>query len=143
MPANTTTDVETTVRRFYEALISGDVTLADEVLAPDWEQIPLPPHTSEGPEGYKELIVFLRAVFPDIEVMIEDVVVSGDRAAVRTLARGTHTAPVLGIPATGRQVEFRAFDFHRLEEGRIAQTWALADYFALLSQLGATFSPGS
>lgn len=139
MSANSMTEIETTLRRFYETLCTGDATAVDEVLTPDWEQTPLPPHTSEGLEGYKELTAFLREVFPDLSITIEDVVVSGDRAAVRSVARGTHSGEVLGIPATGRTVGFRASDFHRLEEGRIAQTWHLEDYFGLLGQLGATF----
>lgn len=139
MSTNNMTHAETLVRRFYEALSTGNVALIDDVLAPDWETIPLPPHTSEGPAGYKDLIVFLRNVFPDLSITVEDVVVSGDRVAVRSLAHGTHSSEVLGIPATGRQVEFRASDFHRLEQGRIAQTWHLEDYFGLLNQLGATF----
>lgn len=137
------TDIERTVRRFYEALTASDPAVADEILTPDWEDIPLPPHTSEGPQGYKELIVFLRTVFPDLTVTVEDIIVSGDRAAVRSVARGTHSGELMGIPATGKLVEYRACDFHRLEGGRIAQSWHLEDYFGLLAQLGATFGTQS
>lgn len=101
------------------------------------------PNVSAGSEGFKETIAFLRHVFPDITIIIEDVVVSGDRAAVRTVARGTHKAEMMGIPATGRQVEFNASDIHRVEDGRIVQSWHLEDYVGLLSQLGATFSAAS
>lgn len=134
-------EAEATVRRFYEAMSSGDVGLADEVLASDWEDIPLPPGTGRGPDGYKRTVAYLRGVFPDLDVTVEDVVVSGERAAVRSVARGTHSGEILGVPATGRRVEFRAFDFHRLEGGRIAQSWHLEDYLGLLEQLGAAFAP--
>ncbi|MEU3374626.1 ester cyclase [Streptomyces sp. NPDC006660] len=117
--------------------------LVDEVLAPDWENNPLALNVSAGSEGFKETIAFLRHVFPDITITIEDVVVSGDRAAVRTIARGTHKAEMMGIPATGRQVEFNASDIHRVEGGRIVQSWHLEDYVGLFSQLGATFSAAS
>ncbi len=134
-------DAEATVRRFYEAVSSGNAGLADEVLAPDWEDIPLNPGQGPGREGYKQTIAYLRGVFPDLNITIEDIVVSGDRVAVRSVARGTHSGEILGVPATGRQVEFRAFDFHRLEGGRIMQSWHLEDYFGLLNQLGVTFVP--
>jgi steroid delta-isomerase-like uncharacterized protein len=143
MSATNIADMEITVRRLYEAMNTGDGDLVDAALTPDWEAIPLLPHTSAGSAGYRDLIVFLRTVFPDLRVTIEDVVVSGDRAAVRALARGTQSGELLGIPATGRKVEFRAVDFHRVQGGRIAQTWHLEDYFGLLSQLGATFSAAS
>lgn len=136
-------DAEATVRRFYEAMSSGETGAADELLAPDWEDIPLPPGIGRGPEGYKQTVAYLRGVFPDLDVAIEDIIVSGDQVAVRSVARGTHGGEILGVPATGRRVEFRAFDFHRLEGGRISQSWHLEDYFGLLDQLGATLTARS
>ncbi|GAA5049635.1 steroid delta-isomerase-like uncharacterized protein [Thermocatellispora tengchongensis] len=140
MEERSDTAAETTVRRFYEAMSTGDTSRIGEVLTPDWEDIPLPPGTDRGPAGYEQTVAYLRGVFPDLDVTIEDVVVSGDRVAVRSVARGTHSGDILGVPATGREVEFRAFDFHRLEEGRIAQSWHLEDFYGLLGQFGATYT---
>ncbi len=126
---------EATVRRFYEAMRTGDTSVADEILAPAWEDIPLAPGISAGPDGYRQTVAFLRAAFPDLRADIEDILVTGDRVAVRVLARGTHEGEILGVAPTGRAVEFRAFDFHRLEQGRIVQSWHLEDFFGLLAQL--------
>jgi predicted ester cyclase len=134
-----TTAAETTVRRLYEALSTGDTTLIDEALADDWEAIPAM-RTGGGPAGWKAAIAHLRGVFTDLTVTIEDIVVSGDRVAVRAITRGVHTGELLGVPGTGRPVEFRAADFHRLAGGRITATWHLEDYFGLAAQLGLTFS---
>jgi predicted ester cyclase len=123
-----------------EALSTGDTTLADQALAPGWDAIPAM-RTGAGPAGWKAAIAHLRAVFTDLTVTIEDVVVAGDRVAVRAVTRGVHTGELLGVPGTGGQVEFRAADFHRLVGGRIIQTWHLEDYFGLAGQLGLTFSP--
>lgn len=139
MSTTNTTATETAVRNFYEALSTGDASLVDEALAPDWEAIP-PLRTGPGAEGWKASIGHLREVFSDLEVTIEDVVVSGDRVAVRSSCRGTHTGELLGVPATGRQIEFRAADIHRLADGRIVQTWHLEDYCGLATQLGLKFS---
>jgi steroid delta-isomerase-like uncharacterized protein len=119
---------------------SGNTRMAEEVLAPEWEDIPLAPGVAHGPEGYRQTVAFLRGAFPDLEVVVEELVVSGDRVAVRATARGTHRGVFLGVAATGRRVAFRAFDFHRLERGRIVQSWHLEDNFGLLTQLGATMS---
>lgn len=130
---------EAVVRRFYEAMSTGVLHLADEVLTPDWEDIPLLPGVGTGPQGYKDTIGFLRGVFPDLTMTVEDVVVDGDaqrgKVAVRSTARGTHRGEILGVEATGRQVEFSAFDVHHLREGRIERSWHLEDYTALLRQL--------
>jgi predicted ester cyclase len=142
MPADSMPEVEATVRRFYEALNTGDTTLVDQALAPGWEAIPAL-RTGPGPEGWKASIAHLRSVFTDLTVTIEDVVVSGDRAAVRSVNRAIHSGELLGVPGTGNQVEFRAADIHRLEGGRIVQTWHLEDYFGIATQIGLTFTPAS
>ncbi len=132
-------DPETTVRRFYEALSTGEGTLVDEVLATDWEAIPAL-RTGPGPDGWKASIAHLRSVFAELRVTIEDVLVSGDRVAVRSVTRGIHSGELLGVSATGRPIEFRASDAHRLKDGRIVQTWHLEDYFGIAMQLGLTLS---
>jgi steroid delta-isomerase-like uncharacterized protein len=132
------TDNEIAVRRFYEALTTGDTTLVDQALAPGWESVPAL-RSGPGPEGWKASITHLRGVFPDIQVTIEDVVAAGDRVAVRSMSRGTHEGELLGVPGSGRPIEFRACDIHRLEQGRIVQTWHLEDYFDVAAQLGLKF----
>ena len=134
-----TTEAETIVRRMYEPLATGDTTLVDQALAPDWEAVP-PLQAGPGAAGWKATIEHLRSVFTDLTVSIEDIVVSGDLVAVRSVSRGTHTGELLGVPGTGRPVEIRAADFHRLAGGRIAATWHLEDYFGVATQLGLGFS---
>ncbi len=71
----------------------------------------------------------------------DDVLVAGDKVAVRSTGRGTQQGPLLGIPPTGRQVEFMAIDIHRLANGQIAETWHIEDYLSVIFQLGATITP--
>jgi uncharacterized protein (DUF1330 family)/predicted ester cyclase len=130
-------DAETLVRRFYGAMSTGDTGDAAEYLADDWQDIPLPPGTPAGIDGYRATVAFLRSAFAGLEVEIEDVIVAGDRVAVRVLATGTHRGEILGIAPTGRTVSFRAFDFHRVVNGRIESSWHLEDFFSLRLQLGA------
>lgn len=139
MSTDTKTAAETTVRRFYEVLSTGDTTLVDEALAPDWEAVPAL-RTGAGADGWKASIVHLRGVFSDLTVRIEDVVVSGDVVAVRSVNRGVHSGELLGVPGTGRQIEFRACDVHRLADGQIVQTWHLEDYFGIAMQIGLRFT---
>jgi predicted ester cyclase len=82
-------------------------------------------------------------VFPDLVVTNEDVILSADgsKVAVRSVGRGTHVGEVLGIPATGKRAEFRAFDIHHLRDGVIVRTWHLEDFFGLARQLGAQVVP--
>jgi steroid delta-isomerase-like uncharacterized protein len=142
MPTGTVPDSEATVRTFYEALNTGDTTLVDQALADGWEAVPAL-RTGPGSRGWKASIEHLRGVFTGLTVTIEDIIISGDRAAVRSVCRGTHTGELLGVPGTGKPVEFRATDLHRLEDGRIAQTWHLEDHFGIATQIGLTFTATS
>lgn len=138
---------EAAVHRFYEAMNTGDEKIVTDVVAnvlvPGWRNTPLPPGVAPGAEAFRGTVTFLRNVFPDFTITHEDFVVTGDKVAVRSVSSGTHSGELLGIPATGRKVEYRAFDFHRIEDGRIAESWHMEDYFALLQQFGASFAAGS
>ncbi len=136
------TDNEIAVRRFYEALSTGDTALVDEALAADWEAVP-PMRTGGGPEGWKASIAHLRGVFSDLTIEIEDVVADGDMVAVRAVNRAKQTGELLGVEGTGREVEFRAADFHRVVDGRIVRTWHMEDYFAIATQIGLEFTRGA
>jgi predicted ester cyclase len=135
-------DSDIAVRRFYQALATGDGALVDEALAPHWEAVP-PLRTGGGPEGWKASIAHLRGVFGDLTVDIEHIVADGDMVAVRSVGRGKHTGRLLGVEGTGREVEFRAADFHQVLDGRIVRTWHLEDYFAIATQIGLEFTRGA
>jgi predicted ester cyclase len=126
------TDNETAVRRFYEALATGNTGLVDCALAADWEAIPAM-RTGPGPDGWKKSIDHLRGVFSGLTVTIEQVVESGDMVAVRSL----------GIEGTGTEVDFHASDFHQMVDGRIVRTWHLEDYFGIARQLGLELTRGA
>ncbi|GAB3713488.1 hypothetical protein GCM10027598_20870 [Amycolatopsis oliviviridis] len=141
MSDTTMSEAATVVRRFYDTLSTGDLTVVDEVLASGWEAVPA--LSADGPEGWKATVAYLRAALSDLELVIEDVVVDGDRVAVSSTCRGVHTGELLGVAGTGRQVEFSAIDVHRLEHGRIVWSRHLEDHFGLAHQIGLTFTPTS
>ncbi|MFD8964214.1 ester cyclase [Streptomyces sp. NPDC059568] len=138
MSVDGTTEAEALVRRFYQPLSTGDTDLVDEVLAPGWEALPAL-HAGPGRDGWKATVAYLRSVLGSLSFTIEDVLVAGDgdRVAVRSVTRGTHDGELLGIPATGRQVEIRASDYHQVEGGRIVRSWHLEDYYGVIQQLNA------
>lgn len=90
----------------------------------------------DGADGVEELARSLRDAFPDYHETIEDIIVSGDRVSVRLTIRGTHTGPLPFAPATGRSIEITDQSIFRIEDGKIAEQWALTDQLSLLVQLG-------
>jgi steroid delta-isomerase-like uncharacterized protein len=135
-------DVESIVRSFYEPFNTGDTAVYDTILAEDWVDTPTGPGQQPGRAGFPPVIEMFRTIFPDLQVMPEDVIVSGNKAAVRSTIRGTHEGELFGIPGTGQPVEFMAIDIHELENGQIVHTWHVEDFLSVLFQIGA-FGPAA
>jgi len=66
----------------------------------------------------------------------EDVVAEGDFVVVRNTIGGTHNGPLMGISPTGLSVTFTDICFHRLMDGKVAETWQCYDLLGILQQIG-------
>lgn len=125
-------------RRWYDEVLNGmDWALIDQIVAPDFaingEAI--------GAEGIKRAAIWVRSVFPDARVTVEDVVAEEDRVVTRWVARARHQAEFFGIPATGLPVTMRGIHVDRIVDGRIAERWESVDLLDVFRQLGATVAP--
>jgi steroid delta-isomerase-like uncharacterized protein len=127
------------VRRLVEEAQSrGRLEVVDELMADDFvDHSPLPglPPTREG---VKMLFAGLRAAFPDLHVTISEQIAEDDRVASRKTFRGTHQGDFLGVPASGRPVEFEVIDILTFDDGRISEHRVVLDQLGLLRQLGAS-----
>ena len=82
------------IRAHYEATVNHfDPALIEEQVADDFFDHAA--GTRLGPDGVKQHIQALKAVFPDLHVTLEDLIAEGDKVAVRACWRGTHKR---GIP---------------------------------------------
>ena len=132
-----TADLTGLVRAFYEPFRTGDTTPYGGVLAGDWADIPLAAAQVQEPAGMAAQIAAFRRAMPDYDVTHEDLVVGGDRVAVRNTVSGTHRGVFLGHEPTGRRVEMRTMDIHQVRGERIVVTWHLEDFAGLIAQLTA------
>ncbi|KVE91783.1 ester cyclase [Burkholderia vietnamiensis] len=124
------------VETLYRAFSDNDPDLVDTVLAPDWEDIPLAPDQGPGPAGIKPIIGSFAQAFPDVCIVIHDMVQVPGQIAVRAEITGTHRGELFGIAPTGKQVSFRLHEFHALDGQRVTTTWHMEDWFGLFLQLG-------
>ncbi|WIE53994.1 ester cyclase [Curtobacterium sp. MCBD17_003] len=138
---STTNEHDTTtaeiVLAFYEPFRTGDTSVYDEVLAEDWIDLPLAPGQEQGPAGMAAQIALFRHAMPDYSVEHQDVIVQGDRVAVRNTVSGTHQGAFMGHEPTGKRIEMRTMDMHQVRDGRIVATWHLEDFAGLMAQLNA------
>ncbi|MFT4125385.1 MAG: ester cyclase [Gordonia sp. (in: high G+C Gram-positive bacteria)] len=116
----------------------GDVDALDALLAPDYRRV-----TSAGEvhtrAEFKESITGTRNAFPDLLTVIDEILVDGDRAAIRWHSSGTQEARFLGVPATGGSVTVVGATFARFGDGsddRIVEEHVTWDPRSLLTALG-------
>jgi predicted ester cyclase len=75
-------------------------------------------------------------VFPDIHFTIDDMVVEGDKVAVRHTWTGTHKGEFMGIPPTNKKVTMWEIYIDRIAGGKFVESWVRYDTLSLMQQFG-------
>ena len=120
-------------RLYEEAWDGGNLEAVDALVAEGfWDHH----HGQGGPENLRDVIRSLRATLPDMRFAVEDRVVEGGKVTTRFTISGTDEGGLLGLPATGRRVEFGGIFVDRVEDGKVAEHWGVSDMVGLLKQLG-------
>ena len=71
-------------RRAYEELWNrGNLSVADELIAPDFINHAASPGSNRGPESMRGSVTWARNAFPDLHFEIEELVGEGDIVAGR------------------------------------------------------------
>jgi predicted ester cyclase len=124
-------------RRTYEELLNGgDLSVADELVAPDFVNHEAPPGMDRGPDSMRGLATMLRTAFPDLHFTIEELVADGDTVAGRLTMSGTHEGPLMGMPPTGRSVRQNPMHFVRFRNGKAVEHWEVRDDLGMMRQMG-------
>jgi predicted ester cyclase len=126
------------VRRLYEqGFNAGDLDLVDRLVSADVvTHNPIILDAPTGPDSIRGGIEMLRQSFPDLHVEVLDLIAEGDRVAAFLRMSGTNTADYRRGGATNRRGSMRAFFVWRVADGRLVESWGVADRFELLQQLG-------
>jgi steroid delta-isomerase-like uncharacterized protein len=131
-------DLAATTRRAYDLINAGDIDGFGELLADDFVEHEETPGLAPTKEGVIEFFRMYRSAFPDLEMRVEEVLVSGEKTVIRATATGTLEGELMGMPATGRSVEVKLIDIMAFDEaGMIREHWGLVDMLAMMQQLGA------
>lgn len=136
---NTLEENKQLVRHAIRAGVNqADLDVFREVLSPEYARHSQA--TTDMPEirGIGQMLDFLREIFvtfPDWHEEIELLVAEGPYVACITRGTGTQQGPMGDVPPSGRQIEIMNFIFHRIEDGKIAETWIGWDNLAAMQQL--------
>jgi len=123
---------------FEQVWNRGDENAIDRLMAPDAVVHGLRDPGGGDVQGEAAFLPFFqtfRAAFPDMQIVVEDAIVEGDKIACRCTVRGTHRGHTLGFAATQRPVEFTGMCFVRVRNGQIVEGWNNFDMATMSTQL--------
>ncbi len=110
-----------------ELIGKGDLDVIDEIFAADYI-VHAGGKDYKGHGFIKRWARQLRSAIPDIQVVsVEFYIQTGDTIAWQRTLRGTHKANMMGIPPTGRKVEWRDMVVSRFDGKKIAEEWAVSE----------------
>lgn len=126
------------VMQAFDVLNNHDYEKLDELIAENYVR-----HSQATPDVKVETLDdFIAMVsdwdraFPDAKMEVHLVAAEGDLVAFYMTYTGTHTGQMGPFPATGKVMNSKTAGFHRLEDGKIVETWVTWDNVAVLNQLG-------
>ncbi len=111
-----------------------DLQIADTIFAADFvAHVPMMPSLSRS--SFKAFIDSFYESFPDLNMHIEESIVTAKRLVLRITYTGTHTGVFLGIAATQLHVHLPTIGVFKIEHGLITEGWIEMDIFGVLQQI--------
>jgi steroid delta-isomerase-like uncharacterized protein len=105
---------------------------ADEIV---FHRPPFPPVV--GKEANRISDEGMLSAFTETRSTIHEFVVEGDMAIAHWTWQAVHTgtSPTLGIPPTGKQVQFSGCSIYHFRDGKVVEQWEYGDLLGLMQQL--------
>ena len=103
-----------------------------------------PPNLPSNFEGMKMFYDVLWRAFPDSQLVIDDIIVEGDKAACRYTFTGTQKGEFMGIPPTEKRVKVNGMTIFHFDQSsnKCIERWNMPDMMGLMQQIGAIPSTG-
>jgi len=131
----TDTNRDVVTRFLDDVFVRRDMTRLDEYMRDDYIQHN--PDCPQGKDGFLEFFAVIFKALPDFHYVVRQVAADGDLVMAWCTTMGSHTgADFLGQAASGNKVKFDVVDIFRMQDGKIAEHWDVADTFTFFSQLG-------
>ena len=77
-------------------------------------------------------------LFPDAQVLIQDLIGEGDTLVARYTITGTMHEIFMGVPATGQRIELPGISILHFRNGQCFERWTCSDSLVLFNQIGAS-----
>ena len=77
-------------------------------------------------------------LFPDAQVLIQELLGEGDTLVARYTITGTLHEHFMGVPATGQRIELPGISILHFRNGQCFERWTCSDSLVLLNQIGVS-----
>jgi steroid delta-isomerase-like uncharacterized protein len=137
-------DLKALERRFFDSWNKGKaaaMAAIDETCAAN---VVFHSGTGRDVRGLKDFKQFNSEVFsafPDNQFTIDDMVVEGDKVAIRYTMTGTHKGEIMGVPPTNKKVKIWMIQIDRIADGKLVEGWLRSDTLGFMQQLGVVPTP--
>jgi predicted ester cyclase len=121
-------------RRVFEEIFNqGKFQVADEIYAPDFVNHGL--HANADLQVDQAAVHFEKQACPDLKITYGPMVAEGDLVSVLWVFRGTDSARVGWVPATGAKIEVKGITIWRIEDGRIRDEWTSMNELTVIGEV--------
>lgn len=118
-----------------DVFVNHDLSHLDDYMRDDYIQHN--PDVAQGKKGFVEFFEKTFIAIPDFKYTLKKIVADGDLVMIYCTTSGTHTGGEwLDKAPTGNRLDFNVVDIFRIEDGKIAEHWDVADTFNLFRQVG-------
>lgn len=130
-------ETKTMVQHYYDEIWNQNkINLAEKYVSDKGvEHDPMMDSKLTTLENIQNMMKMLHHGFPDLHFQIQDILVDGDKVAVRYRLTGTHKGMFMGIEPTGHTMDIEGMELHRLSNGKFVEHWGYMDSLLLLQQL--------
>jgi steroid delta-isomerase-like uncharacterized protein len=95
-----------------------------------------PANPIKGPANFRPFHTIFREAFPNMMIVVEDMIAEGDKVAARCSVRAQHEGAFMGRAATQFPVNFTGMVIVRIYNGKIVEAWNNFDFQTLHKQVG-------
>ena len=119
-------DLSEASRRLLEQTFNdGNLELIDQLVAPDAVNhdpaTPAQMRELGGRELFKGTVSMYRAAFPDVRIVVDDVIAADDKVVLRWHSEGTHRGELAGLAPTGARASVTGIGIDRWKDGKIVE----------------------
>ena len=123
--------VETLCKTVFQ---NHDFSCLDEIMRDDYIQNN--ENILTGKAGFIEFHERFFKAMPDFTYTVKRIIAEDDIVVLHATVMATHQGELFGDPPTGNKLNYDTVDIFRIENGKIAEHWDVADTLKLFTQVG-------